>query len=264
MANNNNDNFYIFLKCIIMEHLTDKDFWKNYWLKKKDIFKPISRKYIFSDIFENIVKQNDPKSAIEVGGFPGFYSIFLHKYFNLTTSLIDVVVIPSIMEKVCTINGVVSSEISYIEDDFFDYKPVHKFDLVFSNGFIEHFSDTEEVIKLHLQYLNEDGTLLIILPNFKSLNGCFQKLFDPQNYKKHFIQCMDKTYLRNICERIGLKNVEVFYYGYFSIWLEEETRKKIFPRLCRIVVHYPFKIIFRLLRCNTKFFAPYIVVKATL
>lgn len=247
-----------------MEHLTDKNFWENYWLKKQDLFQPIPQKYVFSDILENIVRQKNPLTAIEIGGFPGFHSVFLHKYFKVSVTLLDIVIIPSIIEKICRTNGLSPSDITCIEADFFTYKPVQKFDLVFSNGFIEHFSDTETVMKLHLQYLNEGGTLLITLPNFKSINGLFQKIFDPENYSKHYIPCMDIAYLRNICDRLGLTNIEVFYYGYFSIWLEEKARKKFLPRMCRAFVFYPLKIIFRLLRWNTKYFAPYIVVKAIL
>lgn len=247
-----------------MEQLTDKAFWEKYWLAKKDLFQPISRKYVFSDIFENIVLENKPKSAIEIGGFPGFHSVFLHKYFNISVTLLDIVIVPTIIEKICRINELDPSKLVYIEADFFTYTPTQKFDLVFSNGFIEHFTDTEKVIQQHLEYLNTKGTLLITLPNFKGINGWFQKIFDKDNYNKHNIQCMDRAFLRSICEKLKLTNIEVYYYGYFSIWLEEKARKKLLPRICRALIFYPFKILFRILRWNTKYFAPYLVVKASM
>ncbi|MCX7987690.1 MAG: class I SAM-dependent methyltransferase [Bacteroidales bacterium] len=246
-----------------MEKLTDKKFWENYWLSKKNIFKLIPRNFIFSDLFSDIIRKHNPKTAIEIGGFPGLHSIFLYKYFQIKPTLLDIVVIPSIVDKLCQINNIPHATIACYEADFFDNNPSQQYDLVFSNGFIEHFTDTEKVIQQHIQYLNQGGTLLITLPNFKSLNGWFQRVFDPENYRKHNIQCMDKKLLERICENLQLHEVNVFYYGYFSIWIEEKAQKKLLARLTRLILFYPLKLFFRLTKINTKYFAPYLVIRAT-
>lgn len=243
-----------------MENLTDKDFWIKYWLSKSDIYKPISKKYNFSDLFDQINKNKHPKTAIEIGGFPGFYSIFLKKFYNIHVSLIDIVIINEVIEELLKINNLPIGSIQTYESDVFYWSTEQKFDLVYSNGFIEHFDDTLKIIQLHTKFLNNNGTVLITLPNFKSLNGWFQKVFDKENYNKHNILCMDVNFLKNVAQNAGLENVRVFYYGYFSIWLEEKAKKKLFARYLRLILFYPLKVIFKILKMNNKYFSPYIVL----
>ncbi|GEM_PF-3579454 len=44
-----------------------------------------------------------------------------------------------------------------------------------------------------------------------------------------------------------------------AFWEKQEI-----TRICRALVFYPFKILFRILRWNTKYFAPYLVIKASM
>jgi SAM-dependent methyltransferase len=246
-----------------MEYLTDKKFWEDYWNSKSDIYTKIPENYIFSDIFKKIINKKHPSTAIEVGGFPGYYSIYLSKYYNISTSLVDIVIIPQVIRKLCSVNGLSPDTIKCFEADFFSFSAPEHYDLVFSNGFIEHFDDTALLIQKHVMLLNENGSLMITLPNFKSVNGLFQRIFDPENYKKHNIRCMDCKYLRKTCDELPLKDIEVQYYGYFSIWLEENAKHKAVARILRAILFYPLKAFFKTLRWNTKYFAPYIVLTAT-
>ncbi|MFA5246000.1 MAG: methyltransferase type 12, partial [Pedobacter sp.] len=60
--------------------LTDRKFWTNYWESKPDLAISIDKNYLFHQQLEEIVKTQKIKTAIELGGFPGYYSIFLTKY----------------------------------------------------------------------------------------------------------------------------------------------------------------------------------------
>ena len=59
--------------------LTDRQFWTNYWESKPDLVILIEKNYLFHQQLEEIVKTNKVQTAIELGGFPGYYSIFLYK-----------------------------------------------------------------------------------------------------------------------------------------------------------------------------------------
>jgi len=243
-----------------MESLTDKAFWTRYWENKTHMIQPISRKYIFGDLFESIIHQYQPKTALEIGGFPGFYSVFLKKYFGLDTYLVDIVVIEDFLKRLLEANQLSGDSVHAIESDLFQWKPDRLFDLVYSNGFIEHFDDTLKVVQSHVDLVNPGGIVLITLPNFRSLNGWFQKIFDPVNYAKHNIACMDVAFLRYVARQAGLTNVQVFYYGYFSIWLEPTARYKPLAKLFRLLCFYPSKAFFKILKINIKPFAPYLVL----
>src|SRR5690606_20843668 len=106
-----------------------------------------------------------------------------------------------------------------------------QYDLVLSCGLIEHFNDTADIIKRHIAFVKPGGTLFITLPNFKALNGWFQRKFDRENYDKHNIDCMEPTLLAQICRDAGLEVVEACYFGRFSLWLENEQQKSFGVRL---------------------------------
>ncbi|MGC8822960.1 MAG: class I SAM-dependent methyltransferase [Desulfurella sp.] len=245
-----------------MQHLTDKGFWEKYWLSKKNLTVPLPRKYLFSELFEKIVHDKPIKTALEIGGFPGFYSVYLKKFFNIDTFLVDLVIFEEITDKLLEANNLPMNSIKVYEADIFTWKTEKKFDLVYSNGFIEHFGDTLSVIQLHKEFLNPGGVVFITLPNFKNINGLFQKVFDIENYKKHNISCMNPNFLKEKTEQAGFINVRVFYYGYFSIWLENEARKKWLARCLRSILYYPLKSICKLFRFNHKFLSPYLIIIA--
>ena len=60
--------------------LTDRSFWANYWESKKDLAFKVPANYTFHQLIQQIVKDRKIETAIELGGFPGYYTIFLKKY----------------------------------------------------------------------------------------------------------------------------------------------------------------------------------------
>src|ERR1035437_5338773 len=122
-------------------HLTDRNFWVSFWESKKDLVFDIRPDYVFGDILGGLVKNNGIKSAIELGGFPGSYCIYLKKYYNLDTTLFDYFIHPGIVNDLLLKNGLKEGDIHIIEADLFNYKPVQQFDMVLSFGLIEHFKD---------------------------------------------------------------------------------------------------------------------------
>jgi hypothetical protein len=118
------------------------------------------------------------------------------------------------------------------------------------------------MIARHVRYLTHGGQLFISLPNFKGLNGWFQRTFDPENYAKHHIPCMDIDLLTNICQDLNLKNIDVNYSGGFMLWLENESTQPLWVKLFKKACWLPLKIFFKLVPIQTKAFAPYILIKA--
>jgi hypothetical protein len=128
-------------------------------------------------------------------------------------------------------------------------------------GLIEHFQDTQEIIQKHSEQLANGGVLLITLPNFKAINGWFQQQFDPENYAKHNIACMDLALLATIARRLGLSNIEVGYHGGFMLWFENENQRPLLGRLLKKMIWLPLKIVSKLIPQN-KWLSPYIVLTA--
>ena len=242
--------------------LTDRDFWVKYWENKTDLSVIIPENYLFHRQLAAIVAKHKVKTAIELGGFPGYYAVFLKKYLKLDVTLLDYFVHQPITQQLLKINGLKQNDIHIIETDLFKYVPEKQYDLVLSCGLIEHFNDTADIINRHISFVKPGGTLFITLPNFRALNGWFQKTFDKENYDKHNIDCMDPKFLASICTAAGLEVVQSRYFGRFSLWLENEQQKSLAVRLLKKSMWLGGKLFTKLFAFDSKQLSPYIILEA--
>lgn len=242
--------------------LTEREFWVKYWESKQDIAVPIPSNFVFHKIIAQIIASKNIKSSIELGGFPGYYTVFLKKYHHLDTTLLDYFVHPPLVDELLAVNQLKREDIHVIETDLFQFNTEKKYDLVLSCGLIEHFKDTEDIIKRHIDLVSDNGKLLITLPNFKSLNGWVQKTFDIENYNKHYIECMNIHLLKRITESLGMKNVKAYYYGGFSLWLENKDQKSSWVKALVKSMWFVGKVMSKIIRTESKYTSPYLVLEA--
>lgn len=227
-------------------NLTDREYWAAYWADY--YYEEVPKRMIYEREFRNLKNKN---SFIEIGGFPGINCAYFYKNGYRDVTLLDFYIDHKIVTRFERFNKIPEGSIQCIEADFFANDISRKFDVVFSSGFIEHFENTEDVIVRHVALLEENGELLVILPNFRGINGVIQYLFDRGNYNAHNIRCMDCNYLAEICKKQNLKNVKVTYYRRPMVWLEPKNRRlnkwmkwpikllscglKLFPIPCRLL-----------------------------
>jgi 2-polyprenyl-3-methyl-5-hydroxy-6-metoxy-1,4-benzoquinol methylase len=153
------------------------------------------------ELWERIIPSYIPAlgsgDIIEIGSAPGIYAARLANQIGANPWGLEYTpsgarVNRSYFEKL----GYSSSNV--IEGDFFDDKIVaplrEKFDVVMSNGFIEHFEDPSAVIKRHLELVKPGGLLLITIPNFVGFYSIVGRFIGP-NYRN--IHNLDVMYLKN-------------------------------------------------------------------
>lgn len=242
--------------------LTDRNFWVNYWESKTDLSVIIPSNYLFHRQLAEIVTTHKVQNAIELGGFPGYYAVFLKKYLKIDVTLLDYFVHLPITEKLLKTNDLSVGDIKIIETDLFTYQTPTQYDLVLSCGLIEHFNDTADIINRHIAFLKPGGTLFITLPNFKAVNGWFQEKFDKENYDKHNVDCMDPKLLENICKEAGLQVIQSRYFGKFSVWLENENQKTAAVKLLKKIIWWAGKLLTKALPFDSKWLSPYIILQA--
>ena len=245
-------------------NLTDRSFWQSFWESRKGLIFKLKPGYVFGDILSKIIAKKHIKTAVELGGFPGYYSIYLKKYQHLNTTLLDYFIHPQLVDQLLAVNDLKPGDINIIEADLFAYVPTEKYDMVLSFGLIEHFNDTKFIINEHLKFLKPGGTLFITLPNFKSVNGWVQKNFDKDNYDKHNINSMDLSLLHQSCKALGLKDIETYYHGKFTVWLENKSEQKALSKAIVKAIWTAGKVFTKLVPIESKALSPYIVVKATM
>lgn len=235
--------------------LTDREIWQISWRN----FKPfkIPKKHYIDKYLTEIDLYN--KKFIEIGGFPGTMSAYIHKKYKAKVFFIDFFIDKKIILSIEKMNNIEPNSIKYKECDFFEYITDEKFDLVYSHGFIEHFIDIKDVIQRHIDLLAKNGNLIILVPNFKGINGFIQKKFDRQSYDIHNVESMDMDYLRPILNELDLQNIKMEYLNKPMLWLSKQDKfsniiirkfVKIFSYLIKI---FPFR---------SKLLSPFIVITA--
>jgi SAM-dependent methyltransferase len=244
-------------------NLTDRSFWQSFWESRKNLIFKLKSNYVFGDLLGDIIAQNNIKNAVELGGFPGYYSIYLKKYQKIDTTLFDYFVHYGLVRELLEVNGLKDGDINIIEADLFNYKPDKLYDMVLSFGLIEHFSDTASIIETHLQFLKPGGVLFITLPNFTGINGWVQRKFDQENYDKHYINCMNPEFLNETCKKLGLKNIECYFHGKFTVWLENKSEQSKIAKLTMRIIWVAGKTFNTIIPVKGKLLSPFIVLKAT-
>ncbi len=114
--------------------LTDRQFWVNYWESKTGLSVNIPANYLFHRELAAIASTQKVKTAIELGGFPGYYAVFLKKYLKLDVTLLDYFVHQPVTNDLLKANNLNQSDIHIIETDLFNHKETQKYDLVLSCG----------------------------------------------------------------------------------------------------------------------------------
>jgi cyclopropane fatty-acyl-phospholipid synthase-like methyltransferase len=93
------------------------------------------------------------------------------------------------------------------------------FDLVFSDGVIEHFEDPSEIVRQHVALTKPGGETLIVVPNYAGLYGRIQAHFDPANLLLHNVAIMTPEALVELRPRDMVTDVRAYATGYLSPWL---------------------------------------------
>lgn len=242
--------------------ITSREFWRGYWQAKGELATVIPERFPLTEILDDVLRRHHVRTSLELGGFPGHYALWLRKYRGVAAELLDFVIDRQQFAALLKTNGLAPDAVRTIEADLFTHLPDKRYDLVYSLGLVEHFTDTRAILEKHLAYLADDGVLLIEIPNFRGLNGLVQKTFDRDVYDKHNIACMDPRVLRKTCEELGLVIERADYHVRFGVWLEAaETR----PRLLRWAVSSLSLLgqaAFKFVPFKSPQFSPYIVLVA--
>lgn len=234
-------------------NLTDRSFWKTYWENYQ--YGKVPQKMFFDRFLPKDLKN---KSFIEIGGFPGTMSVYFHKKYGCSVSLLDFYIDEEMVRETERINGVKPHTVSCIEQDFFHFSTENRYDFVFSLGFIEHFNDTEDVIRRHVDLLAPNGVLLITLPNLLGLNGWIQRRFDKENYDAHNLKSMEIDQLKKIMATFSLKDLRVEYTRKPIVWLEPKAKTS--PMIRRVIKIISYAI--KLFPIKRRWLSPYIVIAA--
>jgi cyclopropane fatty-acyl-phospholipid synthase-like methyltransferase len=204
-----------------MTELTKQEDWSQFWAKLELpalVDEQGTFEKILIEVFNNELLQG--QSVYEIGCAPGKWLIFASQHFNCSVGGCEyqVAAFEKTKENLALCN---IDHSNIVRSDIKDISTEKTYDVVYSLGFIEHFSNPDEILKKHVDLLSMHGKLIISVPHFRGLHGIllrFQDFFNRKNklIQKHNLNVMVPQYFKQIGEKHGLKTKYVKYLGGFE------------------------------------------------
>ena len=162
------------------------------------------------------------KTCIEIGCYPGRYlAVFGERGYALygVDRCKQLPLLPEGLKNLGYRTG------EFWNEDFMRFAPGMKFDVVASFGFLEHFTNYQEVLEKHVGLVKDGGFLVLTVPNFLGgVQNWLHRNFDALNYSRHYIPAMDIKSWNGILRNKGFCELYSGYFGGFAYWTEPEER----------------------------------------
>jgi SAM-dependent methyltransferase len=174
--------------------LTRKEDWEAKWdrVRLPAIISFKTKHPVAQEILRLFEKHlpRDRLSAVEVGGAPGQFMAFLSKYHDYEANIIDYSAIGC--KKTEENFDLLGLDVNVYQQDIYDdLSGLPLFDVVFSLGFIEHFSDWHGVVRRHIDLLKKGGFLILGVPNYGGISQKVLSRTAPEMLSKHNLEAMD-------------------------------------------------------------------------
>jgi len=235
-----------------MTNKADTTFWSGLYADvdpASAVIKNVLRSWI-----EKHFPAGQGKTCIEIGCHPGRYlSVFGERGYTLYG--IDIVEKVKTLPELFRQKGYKTG--TFWNSDFITFQPGRRFDVVASFGFLEHFTNWEEILKRHADLVGSGGHLIVEVPNFiGAVQGWIHKHLDKEGYGRHHIPAMDIEKWIPILRSEGFEVICKDYFGEFHFWLSHENRgivKKILIKGLKIS-RRPLSALFP---GNSRLYSPY-------
>lgn len=114
----------------------------------------------------------------------------------------------------------------FSQGDIFCIDRNRKYDVVFSAGFIEHFTNFEDLVQLHADMTKPGGYVCITTPNFRgTVQNWLHRKLDDENLALHYVPSMNPAIWASVLERNEFDVIKSGYIGGFDFWVGTQHRK---------------------------------------
>jgi 2-polyprenyl-3-methyl-5-hydroxy-6-metoxy-1,4-benzoquinol methylase len=172
--------------------LTSKAFWEETYLAEVvlpcRVRRDMPTERALAQALEQEATVEPGAHLLEVGCAPGRWMVFYAERFGAHVEGIEYAEGAAALTErnlaACGVEGRVHRA------DFWDFQSARTYDLVLSLGFIEHFSNPEEVFRRHAAFVAQRGLLALGVPNFRGVTAFLQRLFDPTWLALHNLEAV--------------------------------------------------------------------------
>jgi 2-polyprenyl-3-methyl-5-hydroxy-6-metoxy-1,4-benzoquinol methylase len=174
---------------------TNRDYWDSVWTgdHATEALDPTSKAVVrhYDRALHRILQTalsiggETPKTLLELGCGGSLFLPYFARYHGLTVSGLDYS--PAGCQAARQQLNRLSVAGNVVEGDIFAPPPelLHQFDVVFSMGVFEHFTDTAAIVRAGAQFLRPGGRMITLVPNMNGLPGWLQKTLHPALFEMH-------------------------------------------------------------------------------
>jgi len=217
----------------------DCDYWEDYWekLKLPQEIKKQRIAEIHKFLFDYLPMCRN--SLLEIGCAPGGWLSYFHNVFNYNVYGIELAQLA--YSKTIENMTMLRIPATIYNENLFSFNS-GTYNIIFSAGFIEHFSDRLGVIKKIVDLASEnDGLVVTLIPGLHGINWWISKTFRHKLAASHFQ--VSKEDLIRFHESAGLNTVLCRYINSWQISppLQRTRFSKKFTTFS-FIINLPFKV----------------------
>jgi 2-polyprenyl-3-methyl-5-hydroxy-6-metoxy-1,4-benzoquinol methylase len=215
-----------------MTKLTTPDFWDKAYVNVD--FKVLPKDNPIRSWIETYIPQTaEQKTALEIGCYPGRY-LEIMGALGYTLNGLDFN--PNLKNLSSWLESQGHQVGSLEQVDFFEYNPEERFDMVCSFGFIEHFSNWDDVLKAHMKLVKQGGYLVVEVPNFRGLiQYLLHRFLDHENLKSHYLPSMNPRKWKRLAKEAGFEIEFCGYIGTYLFWHNNDTPNKYQHKIIKLL-----------------------------
>ncbi len=203
--------------------------------------------------------QGAGKSVFEMGVYPGRFMVHFGKAGYELNGIDQTQYLPQ-MEAWLRAQHFQTGR--FLRQDVFDVDRSRKYSVVFSAGFIEHFTNFEELVQLHADLAAPGGYVYITAPNFGGrIQHWLHRQLDQENLSRHYVPSMDVQRWVAVLERNGFEILESGYIGGFDFWAGDQPRSGWRKWLLKLI-RWLLPLLKKLPLPDTRLYSPECVVLA--
>jgi len=191
------------------------------WTKHWDVFNSVSWKFWdwrISHVYKKLLKNVKMKNVkiLELGSGSGINSLNLAKTFKA-----DEITLVDFNEKALNISKDVFKDsnvkIRFLKRDVLNLNLKEKFDIVHSEGLVEHFygKDRIKIFKKHAEFCKKNGLIIIFAPHENFNYYVFKKIYKMANKWTWDEKPVTRDEIKEICDSIKLKIIKEYSSPFF-------------------------------------------------
>ena len=223
-------------------------------------------------LWDIIYEKHMPRSAgaavLEIGSAPGVHLVKLRDRFGFVPYGIDRSETGvEINKRIFAAHHIDRGNVIHADllSDEVRQRYSGQFDVVLSNGFVEHFADPSEVVARHVELLKPGGRLFVSIPNLRGLNYVLAWFFNRPVLAMHNIDIMSRETFFSLFAAERLSPLYCNYYGSFDFGLFNTPLNSplrhvlAFSRKLQLVLNLVFRRLFRDKAVESRFSSPYLI-----